>query len=303
MNFIPNAVSAKVALTALKATKHGPTVAFGAGVVGVVATAVLASRATLKGVQIIEDHKNLREGLEGIEQSEAYTAQDLRKDKALLVLKTSGKLAKIYGPTIAVGVTSIGLLTGSHIVINKRNAGLTAAYAGLDKAYREYRDRVRDNLGVERERDLYRGVETEKQIVVADDGKKKSVDKKVIKDAYSPYAFFYAPEDHRGLRNPNWQDFSQLNVLFLQQLQVQMNNQLQAKGFVFLGDVLQELGISRTKASMQVGWVKDSENGDGFIDFGCFERKDAPRVYDFATGNSDGIWLDFNVDGVILDLI
>ena len=68
---------------------------------------------------------------------------------------------------------------------------------------------------------------------------------------------------------------------------------------MFLNEVLDMLGIDRVPAGQQVGWVLDSETGDGFIDFGIFDIKcEANRR--FVNGLEKSIWLNFNVDGDIM---
>ena len=91
--------------------------------------------------------------------------------------------------------------------------------------------------------------------------------------------------------------------MFLHAQQEYFNNMLRARGHVFLNEVYDALGIQRTSAGSMVGWVmrKDGK-GDNFIDFGIFDG-DKPRARDFVNGYERSILLDFNVDGVIYDLI
>jgi len=302
VNLIPTKVTAKVMLTVLKTKKHSPKIMFAAGVVGVVTTVVTASRATLKGADILENHKLTKAGLEGIPFGVEYTKDDLVKDKALLITQTSLKLAKVYAPSVIIGVASIGLLTGAHVALTRRNAALTAALAAVDRAFNEYRGRVRESVGEERERELYRDVREEKITVTDANGKQKQVVAKVGHGG-GKYTALYGPITPEGFPNPNWQELPEMNVLALRGIQRQMNDKLQINGFVFLNEVLNELDLPRTKMGQAVGWLKRSADGDGFIDFGIFEDKDADRLFKFASGREDEIWLDFNCQGDILDRI
>lgn len=74
---------------------------------------------------------------------------------------------------------------------------------------------------------------------------------------------------------------------------------LHARGHIFLNEVYDVLGIPRTQAGNVVGWALTSDNGDNFVDFGIFEARNA----DFVNGYEYSALLDFNVDGVIFDLI
>jgi hypothetical protein len=60
--------------------------------------------------------------------------------------------------------------------------------------------------------------------------------------------------------------------------------------------------MERTKEGTIVGWVKDGKNSDGYVDFGIFDGSNMDKFYDFVVGD-EGIWLDFNVDGVVYDQI
>ena len=91
---------------------------------------------------------------------------------------------------------------------------------------------------------------------------------------------------------------TQYNLLMLRGQQQYANDLLHARGYVFLNDVYDMLGIDRTKEGQIVGWVYDKNNEVG-DNFGILEtnRETEDGSYEPA------ILLDFNVDGNILDLI
>lgn len=101
--------------------------------------------------------------------------------------------------------------------------------------------------------------------------------------------------------NPNWSKNSVYNLMFLKIQQDYANDILRTRGFLFLNDVLDLLGIPRTEVGAVVGWTyrKDNTIGDNFVDFGI----DADRNQDFVNGHDNTPLLDFNVDGCILDKI
>jgi len=63
------------------------------------------------------------------------------------------------------------------------------------------------------------------------------------------------------------------------------------------------LGFPRTPEGAVVGWVwrKHPEAKDGFVDFGIFEKGNSD-IRDSFNGK-DGWLLDFNVDGLIFELL
>lgn len=289
-NIIPAETSRKFALAMLKAQKSSPTVLFGAGVVGVVGTVVLASRATLKLEEVLDDTNEKLEMVKTI-QHDKYTEEDRTKDKALVYTKTVINITKLYAPAFALGVFSIGCLTGSHHILTKRNAALGAAYAGIEKTFREYRGRVIDEVGEEREAKIWQPTET---IDAVDENGKKVKAKVATAVGGSPYKVLFDET------NANWQRDYEYNQIFIQAQQNYANDLLRAKGHVFLNDIHDMLGLPRTKAGQIVGWVMNGE-GDNYIDFGVFN--DIHSGLRFVSGDERSIWLDFNVDGPVLDLL
>ena len=93
-------------------------------------------------------------------------------------------------------------------------------------------------------------------------------------------------------------------MFFLQQQQNYLNDKLKRQGYLFLNDAYKALGFDVTKAGQVVGWIYDENHpiGDNYVDFGIFNiNSEAARR--FVNGLEKCIWLDFNVDGDILDLI
>jgi hypothetical protein len=89
------------------------------------------------------------------------------------------------------------------------------------------------------------------------------------------------------------------NKFFLLQQQNFANDKLKSQGYLFLNEVLDMLGIPRTKAGQAVGWIYNGD-GDGYIDFGIYDMyHEANRK--FVNGLEKSTWLNFNVDGDILN--
>jgi Family of unknown function (DUF6353) len=291
IKIVPKKLVGKVSRQLLVAKKNSPHIFFGLGVAGTVVSAVLACRATLKLSETLDEIKKDVDSLEPIPQLDlgVEPVRELHIDRICVYGKASLRIVKLYGPAALVGAASIGALTGSHIQLARRNAALMAAYAAVQKAYDDYRDRVRAQLGEEAELELYHASRTE---LVNSDGKVTEA-KIVDPNKYSPYAKFFDEF------SPNWQRDPELNRIFVQCQQNWANHRLNAYGHIFLNEVYDALGIDRSRAGAVVGWVKNSEVGDGYIDFGIFEAFNSR----FVNGSEQSILLDFNVDGVIYDKI
>lgn len=293
--------------TGLKFKKYSPEILMVTGIVGIVASGVMACRATLKVNEVIDDAKNsietVHEVLETPEMKEKYTEEDGKKDLAIIYVQTGVKLAKLYGPSVLLAAASIGCMVGSNRILSKRNVALAAAYATVDRGFKEYRGRVIERFGKDLDRELRYNIKAKEieEISIDEDGKetviKKTVDT-MDPNHYSPYSIVF--DDG----NKGWDKDPELTKFFLIQQQNYANDLLKARGHLFLNEVYDLLGAKRTKAGAQVGWVYDEDHpvGDNFVDFGIFDIHN-PKARDFVNGDERVIVLDFNVDGVILDLI
>lgn len=293
--------------TGLKLKKHSPEILLAAGVVGVVASGVMACKATLKVEEIIDDAKHKIDTIHEVSadptMAEKYSEEDSKKDLAIVYTQTAVKLVKLYGPSVALAGVSLGCMIGSNRILNKRNVALAAAYATVDKGFKEYRGRVIERFGKELDKELKYGIKAKEIEEVSVDEKGKEVSTKstvevMDPNSYSPYSIIF--DDG----NTGWDPDPELTKYFLIQQQNWANERLKAKGHLFLNEVYDMLGAKRTKAGAQVGWVYDEKNpvGDNYVDFGIFDIYN-PKSRDFVNGYEKVIVLDFNVDGVILDLI
>ena len=293
--------------TGLKLKKHSPEILLAAGVVGVVASGVMACKATLKVEEIVDDAKHKIDMIHEVSadpaMAEKYTEEDSKKDLAIVYTQTAVKFIKLYGPSVALAGVSIGCMIGSNRILNKRNVALAAAYATVDKGFKEYRGRVIERFGKELDKELKYGIKAKEIEEVSVDEKGKEVSTKstvevMDPNSYSPYSIIF--DDG----NTGWDPDPELTKYFLIQQQNWANDRLKAKGHLFLNEVYDMLGAKRTKAGAQVGWVYDEKNpvGDNYVDFGIFDIYN-PKSRDFVNGYEKVIVLDFNVDGVILDLI
>ena len=287
--------------------KHSPEILAGVGVVGVVASTVMACKATMKLNDILEESKETRDKIREVESNpryeEQYSHEDAKKDLTINYTQTAMKVAKLYAPAVILGSASLGCLLASNDILRKRNAALSAAYMTVDKSFKEYRQRVVDRFGEEVEKEIRYNIKAEEvtSTVVAEDGSETTITetvKTMDPNLYSDYAKFFDEA------NPYWQKDPEYNFMFLKSQQQYANDLLKARGRLFLNEVYEMLGIDKTKAGQIVGWVYNPENpiGDNFVDFGIFDMS-KERVRAFVNGYEPNILLDFNVDGNIWDLM
>lgn len=296
----------------LSIKKHSPEILIVGGIVGGVASAVLACRATVKAAPVLDELKSNLEKLEHVEAHPEeltfqYTKEDAKKDRAIVKTQAVLKVAKLYGPSVLLGGLSIVSILSGNKILRTRNAALAAAYTAVDTSFKGYRNRVIERFGEEMDKELKYNLKTvEVEETTTDKNGKEVKAKKTIQvtdgnpNDYSPYAKCY------DVGCNGWERDAEHNLWFLQIQQNWANEKLKAQGYLFLNDVYEALGIQKTKAGQVVGWTykKDgnNEHGDNYVDFGIFNIH-KPSNRDFVNGYEKSIWLDFNVDGNILDLI
>lgn len=288
--------------------KHSPEIMVIAGVVGVVTSAVMACKATTKVNDILEETKEKTSQVHEVLADESiskekYSEEDGKKDLAIIYTQAGVKFIKLYGPSIALGALSIASILTSHHIMRKRNVALAAAYTAIDTSFKGYRNRVIERFGEELDKELRYNIKAKEieETVVDENGEEQTVKKTVnVVDptVFSDYAKCY--DDGCA----GWTKDAEMNLYFLKRQQDWANERLKSRGYLFLNEVYDMLGIPRTKAGQCVGWVYDEKNphGDNFVDFGIYNLYNE-KSRDFVNGYERVIWLDFNVDGNILDLI
>lgn len=304
--------------------KHSPEIMLVAGVAGTVASAVMACKATTKVNKILEETKSevnqVHDALTNediryakvkqedgtLTRVEKYTEEDSKKDLAIIYFRSGMKFAKLYGPSVLLGAVSITSILASHNIMRKRNVALAAAYTAVDKSFKGYRSRVIERFGEQLDKELRYNIKAKEiETVVTDEDGNEKIVKEVIQAAdendptmYSDYAKCF------DCGCNGWTKSAEMNLMFLRRQQDWANERLKSRGYLFLNEVYDSLGIPRTKAGQVVGWVYDEKNpkGDNYVDFGIYNIHNE-QVRDFVNGHERSVWLDFNVDGNILDLM
>ena len=290
-----NGVTSKAVM---KLKKHSPEILVVAGIAGTVVSAVLACKATTKVAEILDETKGtldtIHEGMEtGAINGQEYTNEDGKKDTVVVYAQTGMKLAKLYGPAIILGTLSVTSILASNNILRKRNVALGAAYAAIDKSFKEYRGRVIERFGEQVDTELKYGIKAKKFEEIEVDpetGKEKKVKKTVMvadPNLQSDYAVYFDSKSRNYETNPDY------NRMFLKAQQAFANDKLQTRGHLFLNEVLDDLDLPRTPAGQIVGWTKDGP--DGYVNF---------RIVEVERETEDGrheptLLLDFNVEGNI----
>lgn len=110
--------------------KNAATILTCMGGAGVIATSVMAVKATPKAMVALELSKE--------EKGEELTTWE--------VLQVAGPA---YIPTVLVGVSTIACIFGANMLNKRQQAALMSAYALLDNSYKDYKKKVEELYGEE----------------------------------------------------------------------------------------------------------------------------------------------------------
>lgn len=126
--------------------EHSTALLTGVGVVGTVTTAVLAGRGAYKASQIIDAERRYRGTEIGMEANDSV---DLPSE---LSSQEKGKLTwKLYIPAVGAGAATITAIIFANRIGARRTAAMAAAYGLSDRAFSDYKEKVKEKLGVTKE--------------------------------------------------------------------------------------------------------------------------------------------------------
>lgn len=309
-----NKINAKAARvlgrTGLVIQKKTPEILLGLGIAGFVGTVVLASKATLRADEVLEYHnrkiKDIKEARAVVEADPEgeldYDDKLYRQDLAFQYIRTSGKMLKLYAPSIALGALSLACILTSRNIMQKRYLGAVAAYNAVSGAFEEYRKRVREEYGEQLDRHFRYGAEYGKiDVTHIDENGKKTKEKVETENINSANVY---PGDISARffddSNPNWKRDPSLSLMFIRSQQNYLNDVLRTRGHVFLNEAYDALGFPHTPEGALLGWI--AGEGDNWIDFGLYDN-DREKSRRFVNGDDNVVLLEFNHDGPIWDKI
>ena len=284
-------------------SKHAPTILSVTASAGVIATGYLAWKAGTRFEDV--EGRDWDRRKECLRNADIIPDEDVprieRKNRILFILDT----VRTVAPAAIVGAATITMIYFSNSISKKRLAAMGAAYATLQTAFDGYKRTMVEALGKESVDKILKpklpNVGKSAEEILSSDNKSDAanVSDAVVNSlkALSPYARIIA-EESSTCWDPN-EDYTSQN---LAAVQLWANRRLERKGHLFLNEVFDQLGLSRTREGAVVGWLKNGE-GDGYVSFGDFDASIYRVPSDDYTRVDSNFIVDFNVDGVIWDRI
>lgn len=292
---VKNAVQfGKASRVGLVARKYSPQILTGVGVTGVVVSAVLSSKATLKLEETIDKHtEDLRKVKRFATErtAEEYSSTDAQKDKAIVYTRMVVDISKLYALPVSIGLVSLGCIIGGQGIQYKRTVASVAAFKSVEESFKRYRARVVEELGLDKDTEFAKNYTREE---ATEEGGLPTIH--VNLDPNDTVAFF-------DRNNVNWKSSPEYNLNFVQCQETFAQQRLDHKGHVFLNEVLGDLNMPHTRAGAVLGWIQ-SEDSPNVVDFGI-EDLQTGMAHVFGAGEDevDAVMLNFHGLQIIWDKI
>lgn len=223
------------------AAQNASTILTAGGVIGTVLTATLTAKATFKAAELIHNDLVHRVG------EAATKAEDQNIYEEVKELTTTEKVKKVWPhfvPPVVIGTATIASIVGANMMSAKRAAALAAAYGLSERQLKEYKEKVTEKLGVNKER----AVRDE----IAQD--------RVTANPPTREVIIIAGGDvlcHDMLTGRYFQS----SVEDIKKAENKMNQEMYLNDSVSLSQFYDEIGLPATSMSDEVGWNLSSDDG------------------------------------------
>ena len=222
-------LSKLISNTKIWTREHSPGILLGIGVTGMITTTVLAVKATPRALDLI-----------------AFEKDELRVDK-LTPVETVKATWKCYIPAAVLGTVSLSCIISANAVNSKWNAALAAAYKLSETAFSEYREKVIETIGEKKE-------ESVKDAVAKKKVSNKPAAKQEIILTGKGNTLCFDSISGRYFRS---------DIDKLRKVENELNKRmLQRENYISLTQFYDEIGLTSTSISDEIGWNVDN----GLID-------------------------------------
>lgn len=211
---------------------NSPAILTALGITGTLTMAYLTGTASIKANNIIKDEQ-YRLNLNTKPHEKSHVLD--RKEKLQLTWK-------LYIPTVGTGVLTIACIICANRIGNRRAAALATAYTVSEKAFTEYKEKVVDRFGANKERDVRDSVAQDRvdqnplggrEVIIAGSGDV------LCYDCYTDRYFQSSMEELKKAQND-------------------LNYMLITDTVASLSDFYNKLGLSPTSFSDDVGWTSSN---------------------------------------------
>lgn len=205
---------------------NSPLIMTGMGAAGSITTAILAGKASFKANDVIREADET----------------SLRLDGHLLTNKEKLKLVlPLYIPVVGSGVLTVTCIIVANRVGTKRAAAMAAAYTIAEKGFEDYREKIIDKFGINKEREA-------RDEIAQDRVRKDPVSTKEVIITGGGEVLCY--DNYTGR-------YFNSSVETIKQAQNNLNHRIINHMYASLNDYYDMVGLDRVETGEEVGWNSD----------------------------------------------
>ncbi len=225
-----------------KLKKISPTILSCFVAAGVVGTSVLAVKATPKALRKIRSDSK-------------YTHND---PDAYTKLEAFQSAWFYYIPSVVMGAATIVCIFGANVLNKHQQAAITSAYALLNDAYQDYKNRLKELYGEDAHRKIVEAIAVEKanDVYIASTG--------LIKGSSLDFDE-HNPDDNRLFYDTYSKRYFESSINRVLQAEYYLNRDFAIGGYRSVNDFYEFLGIEPISGGDEIGW--DISSGLAWIDF------------------------------------
>ena len=209
------------------------------GGAGVVATSIMAVKATPKALTLLEQAKE-------------------EKGEALTELEVVQTVAPVYIPTIIVGVSTIACIFSANILNKRHQASIAGAYALVDSSFKEYKNKLKELYGEETHNNVIDAIAVEKATDMnIRNGYLCTECNLSVEDSGSEPRLFY--DMHSGR-------YFETTIEQVLTAEYHLNRNYVLRGYAYLNELYEFLGLEETDYGSVLGWAP-KDDGMYWIEF------------------------------------
>lgn len=220
--------------------RNSSTILTCVGAIGVVATSVIAVKATPKALVLLEQAEN--------EKGEELTR--------LEVVKVA---APAYIPTAIIGASTVACIFGANALNKRQQAVITSAYVLVNNAYKEYKNKLKELYGEEAHQNIVNSIAIEKTKDVNISSEYMGVmccDLSIEENDSEPRLFY---DEYSGR-------YFEKTIEQVINAEYHLNRNYVLRGYSTLNEFYNFLGLEETQYGYILGWTPTDE-GTFWIDF------------------------------------
>ena len=211
--------------------KNSATILTITATIGVIATAVLSTKAAIKASRVL-------------------TYKEEEKGGKLTLKETIIETWAIYIPTVAIGASTIACVLGANILNKCQQASLASAYALIDSSYKEYKAKLKELYGEEVHNNIVDAIAAKKceDVYISAGGLESAYNQEIESDT-EPRLFY---DEYSGR-------YFESTIEKVLLAEYHLNRNYILRGFARLNDFYEFLGLEQTDYDKTVGWDICSE--------------------------------------------